>query len=74
VNNGFADILAMQKGEIAFLNRFHLLEPADIVCYLYNIMKQCGLRQPELHLCFWGDEDKKLVQMLKNCHFKPNIL
>lgn len=74
MNGTFVDILAVQKGEIAFLNRFHLIEPSDILCYLYNIMKQFNLKQPELFLHFFEEEDKKLVQLLKQHSFKTNIL
>ena len=73
-NLDFVDILAVQKGEIAFMNRFHLVEPTDILCYLYNIMKQFNLRQPEIFLHFFAEEDKKLVQLLKQYSFKTNIL
>ena len=74
LNRDFVDILAVQKGEIAFLNRFPLVEPSDILCYIYNIMKQFNLRQPELYLHFFAEEDKKLVQLLKQYSFKTNIL
>jgi len=74
MNSDFVDIMAVQKGEIAFLNRFHLIEPSDILCYLYNIMKQFNLKQPELFLHFFEEEDKKLLQLLKQHSFKTNIL
>lgn len=73
-NHDFVDILAVQKGEIAFVNRFHLVEATDILCYLYNIMKQFNLRQSTLFLHFFAEEDKKLVQLLKQYSFKTNIL
>ena len=41
---------------------------------LYNIMKQFNLRQPELYLHFFAEEDKKLIQLLKQYSFKTNIL
>jgi len=74
LNQDFIDILAVQKGEIIFMNRFHLVEPSDTLCYLYNIMKQFNLRQPELYLHFFAEEDKKLLQLLKQYSFKTNIL
>lgn len=74
LNNGFVDILALNKGEVALLNRFQLVEPTDILCYIYNIMKQCNMRQPDVYLHFFAEEDKKLVQLLKSYHFNTNIL
>ena len=74
MNPGFVDFLAVQKGEIAFMNRFGLTEPSDILCYLCNAIKQFNLRQPALYLHFFADEDKKLVQLLKHYSFETNIL
>lgn len=73
-NEGFIDVAAAHKGEPLLANRFQLTEPSDILYYLLNIVKQLNLRSPELLLHFFGNEDRKLLQLLKSYKIKPVIL
>lgn len=73
-NNGFIDVAALHKGEPLLANRFPLTEPADIFFYLLHISKQLNLRSPEILLHFYGEEDRKLLQLLKSYKIKPVIL
>ena len=70
----FFDVAVTGKKEPLLANRFLLTEPADILYYLLNIIRQFNLRSPELLLHFHGEEDKKLVQLLKTHLIKPVIL
>ena len=73
-NAGFTDIVAVQKGELLFANRYSLVEPVDTIYYICNVIQQFNLRQPQLFLHFFGDEDKKLPQLLKTYKLNPVIL
>lgn len=73
-NANFIDVAVTHKDEPLLANRFQLTEPADILYYLLNITKQFNLRSPEILLHFHGEEDRKLLQLLKSYHIKPFIL
>ena len=73
-NNGFIDVAATHKGEPLLANRFQLTEPADILFYLLHISKQLNMRSPEILLHFYGEEDRKLLQLLISFKIKPVIL
>ena len=70
-NAGFIDVAATHKGEPLLANRFPLTEPADILFYLLHISKQLNLHSPEILLHFYGEEDRKLLQLLKSFKIKP---
>ena len=73
-NRDFTDIVAVHKGEILLANRFHLVEPADTLYYIYNIVTQFHLQSPALYLHCFGEEDKKLTSLLKTHKLNPNIV
>ena len=73
-NRDFTDIVAVHKGEILLANRFHLVEPADTLYYIYNIVTQFHLQSPTLYLHFFAVEDKKLTALLKSHKLNPNII
>ena len=73
-NAAFTDLVAVQKGELVFANRYSLVEPVDTLYYICNVIQQFNLRQPQLFLHFFGDEDKKLPQLLKTYKLNPVIL
>lgn len=74
LNPAFTDIVAVQKEEPLCINRFPLTEPADTLYYICNIIKQFNLREPQIFLHFYGEENKKLPQLLKTYKMNPNIL
>ena len=73
-NAAFTDIVAVQKGELLFANRFRLVEPVDTLYYICNVIQQFNLRQPQLFLHFFTEENKKLPQLLKTYKLNPVIL
>ena len=73
-NKEFTDILAVHKGEILLANRFQLVEPADTLYYIYNIVTQFHLQSPALYLHCFGEDDKKLTSLLKSYKLTPNIV
>ena len=73
-NKDFTDILALHKGEILLANRFHLVEPADTLYYIYNIVTQFHIQSPALYIHYFTDEDKKLTSLLKTYKLNPNIV
>lgn len=73
-NTAFTDIVAVQKGELLFANRFQLVEPADTLYFLCNVIQQFNLRQPQVFLHFFAEENKKLPQLLKTYKLNPVIL
>lgn len=73
-NHDFTDIVAVHKGEILLANRFHLVEPADTLYYIYNIVTQFHIQSPALYLHYFTDEDKKLTALLKTHKLNPNIV
>lgn len=73
-NTDFTDIMAVHKGEILLTNRFPLVEPADTLYYIYNIVTQFHLQDPALYLHFFAEEDKKLSALLKTHKLNPNIV
>ena len=74
LNKDFTDILAFHKSEILLANRFHLVEPADTLYYIYNIVTQFHIQSPALYLHYFTDEDKKLTSLLKTHKLNPNIV
>ena len=74
LNDKFTDVLAVQKKEPVLLNRFHLVEPADTLYYICNVLKQYNLHEPAVFLHFFCAENKKLLQLMKNCPAKTIIL
>ena len=73
-NSDFTDVVAVRKGEILMTNRFHLVEPADTLYYIYNIVTQFHLQSPSLYIHFFAEEDKKLAALLKSHNLNPNIV
>ena len=73
-NRDFTDIVAVHKGEILLANRFQLVEPADTLYYIYNIVTQFHLQSPALYLHCFGEDDKKLISLLKSYKLTPNIV
>ena len=73
-NAAFTDIVAVHKGELLFANRFQLVEPVDTLYYICNVIQQFNLRQPQLYLHFFTEENKKLPQLLKTYKLNPVIL
>ena len=73
-NAAFTDIVAVQKGELLFANRFQLVEPVDTLYYICNVIQQFNLRQPQVYLHFFAEENKKLPQLLKTYKLNPVIL
>ena len=73
-NHDFTDIVAVHKGDILLANRFHLVEPADTLYYIYNIVTQFHIQSPALYLHYFTDEDKKLTALLKTHKLNPNIV
>ena len=73
-NPNFTDIMAVHKGEILMTNRFQLMEPADTLYYIYNIVTQFHLQTPSLYIHFFAEEDKKLTALLKTYKLNPNII
>ena len=74
LNEKFTDILAVNKKEPLFLNRFDLVEPADTLYFICDIIKQFNLHQPNIYMHFFTDENKKLLQLLKAYQMKTIIL
>ena len=74
LNDGFTDVVAVQKKEPVLLNRFLLVEPADTLYYICNVIKQHNLHQPVVFMHFFGQENKKLIQLLKSCPVKTIVL
>ncbi len=74
LNDKFTDILAVNKKEPLFLNRFNLVEPADTLYFICDVIKQFNLHQPDVYLHFFTDENKKLLQLLKAYQMKTSIL
>ena len=64
----------VHKGEILLANRFQLVEPADTLYYMYNIVTQFHLQNPALYLHFFAEEEKKLISLLKTHKLDPNIV
>ena len=73
-NPDFTDILVVQKDEPLCVNRFPLTEPADTLFYICHIVKQFNLRDPQVFLHFYAEENKKLPQLLKTYKLNPVIL
>ena len=73
-NAAFTDLVAVQKGELLFANRFQLVEPVDTLYYICNVIQQFNLRQPQVYLHFFAEENKKLPQLLKTYKLNPVIL
>ena len=73
-NRDFTDVVAVHKGEILLANRFQLVEPADTLYYMYNIVTQFHLQNPALYLHFFVEEEKKLISLLKTHKLDPNIV
>lgn len=73
-NTEHTDIVAVQKGEILLMNRFRPAEPEDTLYHVLNVIKQCNLRQPALYLRQFGNESRKLPQLLKTYNLNPIIL
>jgi hypothetical protein len=73
-NPGFTDVVAVRKGEILMTNRFQLVEPADTLYYIYNIVTQFHLQSPSLYIHFFAEDDKKLAALLKSHNLNPNIV
>ena len=73
-NLDFTDVLAVRKGEILMTNRFQLVEPADTLYYIYNIVTQFHLQSPSLYIHFFAEDDKKLAALLKSHNLNPNIV
>ena len=73
-NPGFTDVMAVHKGEILMTNRFQLVEPADTLYYIYNIVTQFHLQDTALYLHFFAEEDKKLTSLLKTHKLNLNII
>lgn len=73
-NPNFTDIMAVHKGEILMTNRFQLMEPADTLYYIYNIVTQFHLQNPSLYIHYFAEEDKKLTALLKTYKLNPNII
>lgn len=73
-NPTFTDIVAVHKGALAFMNRFHQTEPADTLYYICNILTQFNLRQPVIFQLAYAGENRKLTQLLKSCKLKTEVL
>lgn len=73
-NRDFTDILAVHKSEIILANRFNLVEPADTLYHIYNVITQFHLQNPALFLHYFAEEDKKLTSLLKTYKLNPNIV
>ena len=73
-NVDFTDVMAVHKGEILLTNRFPLVEPADTLYYIYNVITQFHLQDPAIYLHFFAEEDKKLIALLKTQKLNPNIV
>jgi hypothetical protein len=73
-NDGFTDLVAVQKGELVFANRYNLVEPVDTLYYICNVIQQFNLRQPQLFLHYFCEENKKLQQLLKTYKLNTQIL
>ena len=73
-NADFTDVMAVHKGEILLTNRFPLVEPADTLYYIYNVITQFHLQAPALYLHFFAEEAKKLIALLKTQKLNPNIV
>ena len=74
LNDGFTDIVAVQKDEVLLMNRFLPAEPEDTLYHILNVIRQLNLRQPSLYLQFLAEENRKLPQLLKTCNLNPVIL
>ena len=73
-NHGFTDIVVTQKEEPLLVNRFSPAEAEDTLYHVLNIVKQYNLRQPALYLRQFGEEGRKLPQLLKTYNLNPVIL
>jgi hypothetical protein len=74
LNDGFTDIVAVQKEELLLMNRFRPAEPEDTLYHIFNIIRQLNLRQPAVYLQFLAEGSRKLPQLLKSCNLNPVIL
>ena len=66
INKSFADILAVQKGEILLINRTHHIENVDLLYYTLNSVQQLGLSDPMLYVQNFDKANKKLTDLLAN--------
>ena len=74
LNDGFTDIVAVQKEEVLLMNRFRPAEPEDTLYHILNVIRQHNMRQPAVYLQFLSEENRKLPQLLKSCNLNPVIL
>ena len=74
LNDGFTDIVAVQKEEVLLMNRFRPAEPEDTLYHILNVIRQQNMRQPAIYLQFLAEENRKLPQLLKTCNLNPVIL
>jgi len=73
-NDEFTDLVAVQKGELVFANRYNLVEPVDTLYYICNVIQQFNLRHPQLFLHHFCEENKKLQTLLKTYKLNTQIL
>ncbi len=74
LNDGYTDIVAVQKGEVVLMNRFRPAEPEDTLYHILNVIKQQNLRQPTVYLLSLYESGRKLPQLLKTYNLNPVIL
>lgn len=72
INDSFADILAVQKGEPVLVNRTRHVENVDILYYTINCMQQMGLSSPTLFVQYFSKPNKKLNELL--AQYLDNII
>ena len=74
INDSFADIIAMHKGNPSLVNRITRMQEVDILYYTLNCMQQFALSEPMLYVHYFYQPNKKLNDLLKNYHKNVTIL
>lgn len=74
VNDTFADLIALHKGEPTLVNRITRMENVDILYYTLNCMQQFLLSDPTLYVLYFYQPNRKLNELLGKYHKNVIIL
>jgi len=72
VNDTFADVIVLHKGQPSLVNRIYRMESVDILYYVLNCTQQFLLSEPTLYVHYFYQSNRKLSDLL--CKYHPNVI
>lgn len=72
VNDTFADVVALHKGEPTLVNRITRMENVDILYYTLNCMQQFMMTDTTLYVHYFYQPNRKLNELL--CNYHQNVI